>query len=66
MALTSTTGSSVVYEQRLVAEHVHRYHWPPLQLNFWLLIMLAASSTIIGVFGVFIQIQGQLQLPVPW
>jgi hypothetical protein len=64
MASTTTSGS-LVYDRRVV-EHVHKYHWPPMQLNLWLLVMLVASCMIIGVFSIFIQIQAQLQLPVPW
>ena len=65
MAATSTTASgSLVYERR--SERIHRYHWPAVQLNFWMLIMLVASCTIIGVFATFIQIQNQLLLKIPW
>jgi len=64
MAASSTTASgSLVYERH---ERVHRYHWPADQLNFWMLIMLISSCTIIGIFANFIQIQNQLGLGVPW
>ena len=43
-----------------------KYRWPPLQLNFWLLIMLVGSATILGVFAYFITVQGQMELGVPW
>ena len=43
-----------------------KYHWPALQLNFWLLIMLVGSSLILGVFASFMTIQQQLQVGVPW
>ncbi len=43
-----------------------KYHWPPLQLNFWILIMLVGSATILGVFADFISVQDQLRLGVPW
>ncbi|KAI3318101.1 arginase-like protein [Xylariaceae sp. AK1471] len=60
-----TTGTgSLVYTRR--AARVHRYHWPAIQLNVWMLVMLAASFLIIGVFGTFITIQQQLDLFVPW
>ncbi|KAI1148191.1 arginase-like protein [Nemania diffusa] len=52
-----------VYERRTP---VHRYHWPAIQLNVWMIVMLAASFLIIGVFGSFIGIQQQLNLYVPW
>ena len=64
MASTVTSGS-LVYERRLV-ERVHKYHWPAVQLNIWMLIMLIASCLIIGVFATFIQIQQTLLLPIPW
>jgi arginase len=64
MASTVTSGS-LVYERRIV-ERVHKYHWPAVQLNLWMLIMLIASCLIIGVFATFIQIQQTLLLPIPW
>lgn len=65
MASTVTTGTgSLVYERRVA--RVHKYHWPALQLNVWMLIMLIASSTIIGVFASFIVIQQTLGLYNPW
>lgn len=64
MASTITT-SSPVYE-RTVVERIHKYHWPAVQLNIWMLVMLIASCLIIGVFATFIQIQQTLLLPIPW
>ncbi|KAI0846064.1 hypothetical protein F5Y00DRAFT_151134 [Daldinia vernicosa] len=65
MAASIVTGSdSVVYERRIA--RIHRYHWPAIQLNVWMLIMLAASCCIIGVFATFIGVQQQLELYVPW
>jgi len=64
--MASTLGSgSLVYERRVV-ERIHKYHWPAVQLNIWMLIMLIASCLIIGVFATFIQIQQVLLLPIPW
>lgn len=60
---STATSDSVVYER---VERVHKYRWPGMQLNFWLLIMLIASCTIIGVFSTFVQIQQTLLLPIPW
>ncbi len=61
MASTETTLSEVV---------IHRvktkYHWPAIQLNFWLLIMLVGSSTILGIFASFISVQTQLEVGIPW
>ncbi|CAN8105515.1 unnamed protein product [Discula destructiva] len=62
--VTTDTTSSVVYERRV--ERVHKYHWPAIQLNLWMLFMLVASSAILGIFATFITIQGQLQLGIPW
>ncbi|EEU42203.1 uncharacterized protein NECHADRAFT_19478, partial [Fusarium vanettenii 77-13-4] len=45
---------------------VRTYNWPPIQLNFWIFVILLASTSIIGVFSSFIQIQEQLLLPIPW
>ena len=66
VAATSTvSGSSYMYSRRMVS-HVRTYNWPPLQLNLWIVVMLLASASIMGVFGNFIVIQDRLQLPVPW
>ncbi|KAI1198783.1 hypothetical protein F5X97DRAFT_298270 [Nemania serpens] len=67
MAATTMTGTgtdSYVYDRRVA--RVHRYHWPAIQLNVWMIVMLAASFLIIGVFGSFIDMQQQLDLNVPW
>ncbi|KAK3313958.1 arginase-like protein [Apodospora peruviana] len=66
MASSTVTSGSLVYERRIVSERVHKYHWPAVQLNIWMLIMLVAACTIIGVFSTFIQIQQTLLLGVPW
>lgn len=65
MASTITTGTgSLVYERRAV--RIHKYHWPAVQLNVWMIIMLVAACTIIGVFAQTIQQQAVLNLAVPW
>lgn len=61
---STVTDDSAVYERRV--ERVHKYHWPAIQLNIWMLFMLVASSAILGIFASFIQIQEQLRLGVPW
>jgi hypothetical protein len=61
MASTESTMTEVVV-QRLRT----KYHWPAVQLNFWLLIMIIGSSTILGVFSYFIAVQQQLQVGIPW
>ncbi|KAI1499079.1 arginase-like protein [Biscogniauxia marginata] len=68
-AVSTTTGSgtgtgSIVYERHI--QRVHRYHWPAIQLNVWMLVMLAASCCIIGVLATFIGVQQQLLLSIPW
>lgn len=60
MASTESTMTEIV---RI---HTRRYRWPAIQLNFWLLIMLVASATILGIFANFITIQQQLELGIPW
>lgn len=44
----------------------HKYHWPALQLNFWLLIMIVGSATILGIFADFISVQNQMEIGTPW
>ncbi|KAI1812492.1 hypothetical protein GGS20DRAFT_20026 [Poronia punctata] len=61
---SGTRSGSYGYERRI--PRVHRYHWPAIQLNIWMLVMLAASLLIVGVFGTFISVQQQLGLDVPW
>lgn len=43
-----------------------RYHWPELQLNIWILIVLAGSAVCLGIFAWFMVVQGQLDLGIPW
>ncbi|KAH8881367.1 arginase-domain-containing protein [Thozetella sp. PMI_491] len=45
---------------------VRKYHWPAIALNIWMLIMLAAACTVVGVFATFVDIQQRLLLPIPW
>ncbi|KAL8358900.1 hypothetical protein RB601_008207 [Gaeumannomyces tritici] len=63
--MASTVTSGYFVESRRI-ERVVRYHWPAVQLNVWMLIMLISACTIIGVFATFIGIQSQLLLPIPW
>jgi hypothetical protein len=67
---TGWTGTSftrsALSSNRPPASHVRTYNWPPIQLNFWIFVILLASTSIIGVFSSFIQIQEQLLLPIPW
>ncbi|KAH8668955.1 hypothetical protein BX600DRAFT_511006 [Xylariales sp. PMI_506] len=65
MASTVSYGTgSLVYERRVA--RVHKYHWPAVQLNVWMIVMLVASCTIIGIFATFIGVQQTLALHFPW
>lgn len=61
MASSVTTMTDVVVQRR----HA-RYHWPAVQLNFWIIIMLVASATNLGIFASFLTVQSQLRVGVPW
>jgi hypothetical protein len=50
----------------LPRERRRRYHWPDIQLNFWLLVVLAGSTTCVGIFAWFMAVQTQLELGTPW
>lgn len=50
----------------LVVERRRKYHWPEAQLNFWLIIMLAAAATTLGIFAFFMSVQQQMRLGIPW
>jgi hypothetical protein len=54
-------ATEVVYR-----ETRRRYQWPEVQLNLWILIILAASATVLGIFAWFITVQNQLQIGTPW
>ncbi|KAL9132891.1 MAG: hypothetical protein Q9175_005931 [Cornicularia normoerica] len=49
-----------------VLERKRKYIWPEAQLNFWLIVMIAAAATIVGVFTYFMQLQSVFHLGVPW
>ena len=49
-----------------IIERKRTYSWPEAQLNFWLIIMLAASATITGIFANFLAIQNQFKVGSPW
>ncbi|MCJ1485603.1 hypothetical protein MMC06_005778 [Schaereria dolodes] len=50
----------------VVVERRRKYHWPEAQLNVWIIIMLAAAATDLGVFANFMNVQQALKLGVPW
>ena len=64
-AASALTSSSIAHPRRAIS-HIRTYNWPPLQLNFWIFVMLISSASIVGVFSTFVQIQLQLNLPIPW
>ncbi|RAK72734.1 uncharacterized protein BO72DRAFT_259124 [Aspergillus fijiensis CBS 313.89] len=43
-----------------------RYHWPELQLNIWLIIVLSANAICLGIFAWFMSVQNELHLDIPW
>ncbi|PBP17344.1 hypothetical protein BUE80_DR011913 [Diplocarpon rosae] len=61
MASSLTTITDVIVQRVRV-----KYRWPPLQLNFWLFIMLVGSCTVLGINAYFLSVQHQLRLGVPW
>lgn len=62
MASSDSTMSTSVVVQRVRT----RYHWPPWQLNFWILIMMIGSATILGINAYFLTVQEQLLVGIPW
>ncbi|ERS98793.1 hypothetical protein HMPREF1624_03983 [Sporothrix schenckii ATCC 58251] len=75
MASTTTMSESIDVERRYDyhaarghrhATRIHKYRWPAVQLNFWIVIMLAAACTWIGIFATLVQTQQRLVLHVPW
>jgi hypothetical protein len=50
----------------VIERHRTKYHWPALQLNFWIIVMLAGSATNLGIFADFMAVQTQLDLGIPW
>lgn len=50
----------------VVVERRKKYHWPEAQLNCWLIIFLAASATVLGIFSFFMTVQQQMQVGTPW
>ncbi|KAL8933228.1 MAG: hypothetical protein Q9216_006461 [Gyalolechia sp. 2 TL-2023] len=50
----------------ITVQRRRKYHWPEAQLNFWLVIMIIASSVILGIFAYLTAIQNVLKLGIPW
>ncbi|KAJ5493133.1 hypothetical protein N7539_001879 [Penicillium diatomitis] len=42
------------------------HHWPEIQLNIWLIVVLSASATCLGIFSWFMIVQSQMDLGTPW
>ncbi|KAJ5239499.1 hypothetical protein N7468_004118 [Penicillium chermesinum] len=42
------------------------YHWPEIQLNIWLIVVLSGSATCLGIFAWFMTVQSQMDLGTPW
>ncbi|KAF2150873.1 hypothetical protein K461DRAFT_216389, partial [Myriangium duriaei CBS 260.36] len=61
MARSGVSRSTHYYTTRSV-----QYKWPTQQLLVWRFVMYATGGTLIGVFAVFLQIQQQLELGIPW
>jgi hypothetical protein len=61
MASSHSTITNLVIER-----HHTRYHWPALQLNFWILIMFVGSAVNLGIFAYFMAVQTQLNVGIPW
>ncbi|KAF7854510.1 uncharacterized protein EAF02_011685 [Botrytis sinoallii] len=68
MVSTLSSSSSGIRDRStvLLTRTRTKYRWPPLQLNFWILMMLIASCTILGISAYFVAVQNQLHLHVPW
>jgi len=64
MATTTTSSGSIVVARRVV--RTMTYRWPDVTFAIWLFVMMLCSSVILGILSVFVQIQQQLLLPIPW
>ena len=53
-------------EEVIIRETRRRYQWPEIQLNLWILVILAASATVLGIFAWFITVQQQMNIGIPW
>lgn len=55
------SGTEVV-----IRESRRRYHWPEVQLNLWIFVVLAGAATVLGINAWFIVVQDQLKIGIPW
>lgn len=53
-------------ETIIIRQMRRKYSWPENLLNFWLLVMIAAGATELGIFIYFMNVQARLQLAIPW
>ncbi|KAG9241433.1 hypothetical protein BJ878DRAFT_482951 [Calycina marina] len=60
------SSDTTVSDEIMIRRAKTRYHWPEVQLNFWLLIMIVGTATILGIFANFMAVQTQLQVGTPW
>lgn len=51
---------------RMHRESRRRYHWPELQLNVWIMVVLSGSATCLGIFSWLMAVQAQMHLGTPW
>lgn len=56
---------------KMAARHRHhlprrKYHWPDIQLNIWLIVVLAGSGACLGMYAWLMTVQTQLDLGTPW
>lgn len=56
----------MVTETVVVRETRRKYRWPEVQLNLWIFVILAAASTVLGIFSWFMVVQNQLEVGTPW
>lgn len=49
-----------------MAKGPRRYQWPEIQLNIWIIVVLAGSATCLGIFSWLMTVQSQMNLETPW
>lgn len=62
----STATSLAMATEIIYRETRRRYRWPEVQLNLWILLILAAAATDLGIFAWFITVQEQMRVGIPW
>ncbi|EEP82578.1 predicted protein [Uncinocarpus reesii 1704] len=46
--------------------YLRKFHWPEIQLNIWLLVVLTSAATCLGIFSWFMVVQAQMEQASPW